>query len=154
MVSAVERVERELTLLVRRGQKVHLHDQGGLRVLERSAYTVLGRIHDDGPLRLSDLAAAFALDLSTLSRQVTALQAAGLIRRDRDPADRRAWLLAATPAGRDAVQRTRALRRRTLNDVLATWPGHDVEILADLLERFNVDLSNHTDGAVPAPAQG
>jgi DNA-binding MarR family transcriptional regulator len=147
MISAVERVERELTLLVRRAQRMHLHHGDGLCALDRPAYTVLGRLHDDGPLHLSDLAAAFGLDLSTLSRQVAALCTAGFVRRERDPADRRAWLLTLTPEGRDAVHRTRALRRRILREVLASWPEGNVDALAELLEQFNADLSSHASTA-------
>ncbi len=140
MVSPVERVEDELTLLVRRAQRVHLHNEGGLRLLERSVYNVLGRVHDEGVVRLSELAAAFTLDVSTVSRQVATLQAAGLIRRDPDPSDGRAALLTVTPAGRDVLERTRAQRRRMLHDVLAAWPAQDVELFADLLARFNADV--------------
>lgn len=136
----MERVERELTFLLRQAQKVHLHDAAGPRLLDRSAYTMLGHLHDQGPSRPTDLADAFRLDLSTVSRQVATLQAAGLVRRHQDPADRRAFLLATTPAGADALRRTRAHRRQRLREVLASWPETDVDLLADLLERFNADL--------------
>lgn len=149
MVSPVEQVEEELTLLVCRAQRVHLHDEGGgLRLLERSAYSVLGRVHDEGVVRLSELAAAFMLDVSTVSRQVAALQAAGLIHRDPDPSDGRAALLTVTPTGRDVLERTRAQRRRILHDLLAAWPAQDVEVFAGLLARFNADLREHAGATI------
>ena len=144
MISSVERVERELTFLVRRAQSVHLQDAAGPRLLDRSAYTMLGHLYDEGPLRLTDLAHVFGLDLSTVSRQVATLQAAGWVRRHRDPTDRRAFLLATTLTGRDALRRTRAHRRQRLHDVLATWPAGDVEVLAGLLERLNADLRHRS----------
>ena len=148
MGSPLEQVEEELTLLVCRAQRVHLHDEGGDPwLLERSAYNVLGRVHDEGVVRLSELAATFMLDVSTVSRQVAALQAAGLIRRDPDPSDGRAALLTVTPTGRDVLQRTRAQRRRILHDVLAGWPIQEVELFAGLLTKFNADLREHA-GAI------
>ncbi|MDQ4091937.1 MAG: MarR family transcriptional regulator [Actinomycetota bacterium] len=149
MGTPLEQVEEELTLLVCRAQPVHLHNEGGdLRLLERSAYNVLGRAHDEGVVRLSELAATFMLDTSTVSRQVAALQATGLIRRDPDPSDRRAALLKVTPTGRDVLERTRAQRRRILHDVLATWPIRDVELFAGLLARFNADLREHAAATI------
>jgi DNA-binding MarR family transcriptional regulator len=142
MGSSVEHVERELTLLVRRVQRVDLHHrEQGPQLLEQPAYCVLVRVHDSGPLRLGALATAFALDVSTVSRQVQALEAAGLVHRDPDPSDRRASLLTITSAGRDALRRTRASRQQLLGDLLATWSAQDLATFAGLLERFNADLS-------------
>lgn len=143
MTGAVERVEDELTLLVQRAQRVRLHDDSGLRVLERSVYRVLGRVYDDDGVRLSRLAADFGVEMSTVSRQITALQDAGLIRSEPDPADGRARLLGVTAAGRDAVERTRALRRAMLREALTGWSPQDVEVLAALLSRFNADMAEH-----------
>jgi DNA-binding MarR family transcriptional regulator len=83
------------------------------------------------------------LDVSTVSRQVAALQAAGLICRAPDPSDGRAALLTVTPTGRDVLERTRAQRRQILHDVLAGWPAQDVELFAGLLAKFNADLREH-----------
>jgi DNA-binding MarR family transcriptional regulator len=144
MDSPVKQVEEELTLLMCRAQRVRLHNEGAeLRLVERSAYNVLGRVHDEGVVRLSELAATFMLDVSTVSRQVAALQAAGLIRRAPDPSDGRAALLTVTPTGRDVLERTRAQRRQILHDVLADWPAQDVELFAGLLAKFNADLREH-----------
>ena len=42
------RIERELTHLVRRAQRVQLHTDGPVEPLERSAYTILGFLNDEG----------------------------------------------------------------------------------------------------------
>jgi DNA-binding MarR family transcriptional regulator len=52
------------------------------------------------PARLTDLAEALAITAATTSDAVQALAAKGLLRRRRDPADRRALALVLTAAGR------------------------------------------------------
>jgi DNA-binding MarR family transcriptional regulator len=136
---SVQRVESALTQLVRRIHRVELHSPTRSHRLERSAYLVLVRLYDHGPQRLSELAAAFELDLSTVSRQVRSLDASGLIVREADTSDRRASILRLTEDGRQAMYRTRALRRGRLRNVLANWPSEDVATFAELLERFGAD---------------
>ncbi|HVT16016.1 MAG TPA: MarR family transcriptional regulator [Thermoanaerobaculia bacterium] len=52
-----------------------------------------------GPLMLNRLAAELRLDKSTASRVAAALEEKGYVRRDADPADRRALRLGLTPRG-------------------------------------------------------
>jgi DNA-binding MarR family transcriptional regulator len=158
MNPALERIERELTLLVRRAQKVHLHAEGGPQPLDRAAYSILGRLHDDGPLRLGALAAIFGVDPSTITRQVQSLHQHDLVARVSDPADRRACLLQLTDAGRTALARTREMRRGAVRDLLALWPEDDRAAFAVLLERFNADLASARPDLVapttPHPTKG
>jgi len=77
----------------------------------------LAALVEQGPIGLSRLAAALYLDKSTASRVVDSLEAKGYVRRDPDPADGRALLLAPTRKGRglharierELVERTREL---------------------------------------------
>lgn len=138
----MERVERELTLLVRRAQRVHLRTEGIKEPLERSAYSILGRLHDQGPLRPGTLAALFHLDASTVSRQVAALVSAGLVVRVADQRDGRARLLELTGRGRDVLEATREARRGLLCRLLAAWPQSERAAFAYLLERFNAGLDD------------
>lgn len=149
MLSSQERVERELTLLVRRAQKVPLHADSGLQTLDRAAYGILGRLFDEGPLRLSALATVFGLDRSTITRQAQSLEHAGLVDRAPDPADGRACLLELTETGRVALERTRELRRTVVTDLLAGWSPADRATFAELLERFNRDLAERRPDLLP-----
>ncbi|WUD70413.1 MarR family winged helix-turn-helix transcriptional regulator [Streptomyces sp. NBC_00510] len=54
---------------------------------------------DTGPLRQSDLAAAFDTDSASMNRTVQRLERAGFVRRRPDPSDGRATLVETTPAG-------------------------------------------------------
>jgi DNA-binding MarR family transcriptional regulator len=109
--------------------------------LDRSAYGILCRLADEGPQRLGLLASAFGLDPSTITRQVQALEKAGLVERHADADDRRASILDLTEVGRTTLSHTRAYRRRRLEEVLADWPGHDREELARLLTKVNDSIS-------------
>ncbi|MDR7273734.1 MarR family winged helix-turn-helix transcriptional regulator [Catenuloplanes atrovinosus] len=147
MTDAQDRIERELTLLVRRTQRIHLRLPGVVRHVERSAYSILGRLHDDGPARLTTLATLFTLDVSTVSRQVQALRTEGLISRSADPGDRRATLISITEHGTEVLLGMRAARRALLRELTGEWPAVDRERFAELLERFNDGVADRLGGA-------
>ncbi len=143
---SVESIEQELTLLVRRAQKVHLRGGPTEQVVERAAYGILAWLHDTGPLRSSELAAHFHLDASTISRQVAALEQAGLVTREPDPDDRRALRLRLTEHGRGVLKKTRAERRGVVRELLRSWSPEDLASFASLLEAFNAGLDEHLTG--------
>ena len=140
---SVESIEQELTLLVRRAQKVHLRGGPTEHVVERAAYGILAWLHDAGPLRPSALAAHFHLDASTISRQVASLEQAGLITREPDAEDRRACRLRPTEHGRTVLTTTRAERRGVVRELLQSWSPEDLANFASLLAAFNAGLDNH-----------
>ena len=133
-------IEQQLTILLRRVQRIHFTTSSGEVELDRSAYGILCRLVDDGPLRLGILAQAFGLDPSTITRQVQALEHAGLVERRPDPSDRRASLLEVTDHGRQVLVTTREHRRRWLQAALGDWDSHDHEEFGRLLEKFNLSI--------------
>ena len=114
--------------------------------LDRAAYHLLSRLATDGPGRLSEIAADMGVDLSVVSRQVAALEAAGLVARAVDPADRRASRVAATDAGLDLFHRNRAELRKKLRALLADWTEDERVEFARLMRRFNEALTAHDEG--------
>ena len=150
---SVESIEQELTLLVRRAQKVHLRGGPTEQVVERAAYGILAWLHDTGPLRSSELAAHFHLDASTISRQVAALEQAGLVTREPDADDRRALRLRLTDRGRGVLTTTRAERRGVVRELLRSWSPEDLARFASLLAAFNAGLDEHLTGD-PHTAEG
>jgi DNA-binding MarR family transcriptional regulator len=118
--------------------------------LEKTAFHVLGHLVQEGPLRPSAVAHLIRLDLSTVSRHVAALEGAGLLAREPDPADRRACLLRATERGEEILDRLRAARRKRMQDALADWSIEDRRQLVRLLGRLNVALFGTDDPAVAA----
>jgi DNA-binding MarR family transcriptional regulator len=82
-----------------------------------------------GPLPLTRLAAAEQVSPPAMTKTVAALEAAGLVRRDRGDTDRRVVLVAATDAGRALLKRGRAARVRLVADLLAGLPERDQQTL-------------------------
>lgn len=108
--------------------------------LDRASYSVLIRLDEGGPIRLSDLALRIGLDLSTASRQVHHLQVAGLVERVTVEEDRRAALLSTTAAGRDMVERLRSAKRGVITEILASWSPAERCELARVLSRLADDI--------------
>lgn len=138
LTDLAETIGRELVTLIRGAKDLHtvLADRDR-PVLDPPAFALLSRIGDQGPLRLSTLAAVVFLDVSTISRQVQDLEHAGWVVRERDPQDRRASLLELTPAGRAVLEAGYEQRRRALTQLLAGWTREEQATLADQLAHFN-----------------
>src|SRR3954452_23360261 len=110
MDTANEQIEQQMTVLLRRGPRVHPSTAVGEVNHERSAYGIMAKLADEGPQRLGALASAFGLDPSTITRQVQALEEVGLAARETDPSDRRASILDLTGTGREVLDATREHR--------------------------------------------
>ena len=140
MDSAAKQIEQQMTVLLRRVQRIHLVTSTGDVHLERSAYGIMCQLADEGPQRLGSLAHAFGLDPSTITRQVQALEEAGLAARRTDPSDRRASILDLSEEGREVLDRTRAHRRERLEVVLADWTDEERKEFGRLLGRVNASV--------------
>jgi DNA-binding MarR family transcriptional regulator len=140
-------IERELMRLVRASHHVHRRIQAAGEApeqLERAAYQLLAHIVESGEVRLTALAELACVDTSTVSRQVSHLEAQGLVAREADTADRRAVLLRATDEGVTLLSRTRAARGRFIAAVVADWPADDRKDFGRLLARFNDGVARWT----------
>ncbi len=140
MDTANKQIEQQITVLLRRVQRIHLSTTTGDVALERSAYGIMCKLADEGPQRLGALATAFGLDPSTITRQVQALEEIGLAARVTDPSDRRASILDLTPTGREVLDGTRARRRSRLQAALSDWSEDDLSTFGRLLGEFNASL--------------
>ncbi|MFF5141669.1 MarR family winged helix-turn-helix transcriptional regulator [Streptomyces sp. NPDC013157] len=105
------------------------------------SYTLLGHLEERGGCRATDLAAHYALDKSTVSRQVAALERAGLIERRLDPEDHRVQVLHLTEAGQEILAQVTRSRRAAFQERLADWPEADLVRFAGYLERYNAGAS-------------
>ena len=140
MDTANKQIEQQITVLLRRVQRIHLSTAVGDVDLERSAYGIMCKLADQGPQRLGALATAFGLDPSTITRQVQALEEIGLAARRTDPSDRRASILDLTPIGRGVLDQTREHRRSRLQQALSDWPESDLVDFGRLLKEFNASV--------------
>jgi DNA-binding MarR family transcriptional regulator len=113
--------------------------------LDRASYGVLERTGALAPVRLSDLAAELGVDVSTVSRQVHALEQKGLLDREPDPDDGRAMLLQLTRKGKAVRSKMQAAWQETIAGVLVDWKPADISEFAVLLDRFASDLASFED---------
>ncbi|UXY25922.1 MarR family winged helix-turn-helix transcriptional regulator [Streptomyces sp. HUAS TT20] len=132
--TAVETIQREMTIFARRARASagRMHPE-----LSLVSYTLLGHLEESGGCRATDLAAHYALDKSTVSRQVAALERAGLIERRTDPEDHRVQVLHLTEAGEEILAQVTRSRRTAFRERLAHWPEEDLIRFARYLERYN-----------------
>ena len=151
----VEELSLQLVKLVRglRGLHVAVVDGGGHSV-EPATLGLLAGLAATGPARLSSLASVMCLDLSTVSRQVPALEKHGWVARTRDPGDHRAQLLELTPAGHDMLQAVRRSRAEVLTRLLPDWSSTEMRQFAAQLARFNDDVTAHRQDAISAAVEG
>jgi DNA-binding MarR family transcriptional regulator len=94
---------------------------------------VLQSVAESGPTRVSELADRLRLAQSTVSTLVGTLAAAGLLTRDVHPDDRRASVVALTPAGAEDMRHWDAAHRRRLSAALRTLAAGDREMILDAL---------------------
>lgn len=124
--------------------------------MERAHYLLMLQL-EEGTRSIGELANALALDASTVTRQVAAMEKLQLVRKLANPADRRSALVEATPMGHEKTTAMRAARLERLNMLFSKWEDGDMQSLAGLLERLNGELaptlaaldSSEEDGPAP-----
>jgi DNA-binding MarR family transcriptional regulator len=136
--SAHAEIERALIALARevtdpRGNRV-INELAGADI-ERAGATMLARIEELQSARLSELACAAGVDISTASRQVARLAELGFVDRTPDPDDRRATLHALSDSGRDLRARLSQSRHEWIDRIVVDLSPDEQRVLGDLLGR-------------------
>jgi DNA-binding MarR family transcriptional regulator len=143
-----DRIERALGRLLRVVRSPRFGDairgRAGIK-LDRASYGVLERVGALAPVRLSDLAQELGVDVSTVSRQVQALEQKGLVDREPDPVDGRAMLLQLTRKGKAVRSKVQTAWQGTIAGALVDWKPDDITRFAALLDRFASDLASFED---------
>ncbi|MDH6707631.1 MULTISPECIES: MarR family winged helix-turn-helix transcriptional regulator [unclassified Kitasatospora] len=131
--SSIDAIQRELTAFARRARHKasQLHPD-----LSLVTYSILDLITERGGCRAADVATHFMLDKSTVSRQVTALEKLGLLRREADPDDQRGQILRATEAGLALLRDANEQRRLAFTARFTDWSDEDVARFAGYLARY------------------
>lgn len=142
----VARLEHELVLLSR-----HFLQRGRLQELDRSAYILLGRLELGEPMSLKEIAAACALDASTINRQVGMLERKGLVERVVDPGGGVARKIRPTALGVERLHADRAVSRDGVQRIVQEWPEERVEVLRRLLWEFNTSIEDLEGRRWPRP---
>jgi DNA-binding MarR family transcriptional regulator len=90
---------------------------------------VLARLDREGPQTTSGLATAERVRPQSMAQTVAELQAAGLVSRTPDPADRRQVLIALTAQGRETLAADRRRREGWLAEAMARLTPDEQETL-------------------------
>src|SRR3954447_3606280 len=116
--------------------------RSSFRELSRTSISVLALLRDEGPRRITELAAAEAVAQPTMTTLVTRLERQRLVVRRPDPADARAVLVEVTDAGREALTRQRSERAAALAERLAVLDDDELVALRAALPALD-HLSRH-----------
>ncbi|HEX6959362.1 MAG TPA: MarR family transcriptional regulator [Ferrovibrio sp.] len=104
-------------------------------------WRVLAALRERGGQRLTELAQRTSIEISTLSRVVGAMEAAGLVSRGRDEADARAIAIRLTAAGEALAGRLTPAAERLERHALAGLSDAEADQLKALLHRIYDNLA-------------
>jgi len=125
--------------------------EAGVR-LRLSHLHVFGNIKADGT-RLTDLAAWAGMRRPSMAQLVDELEADGLVERRPDPTDRRAKLVALTPAGWDAIRAGRAIIARIEADYANRIGAERFEAMCSALQDLLDELNGEPVRGAPVPGK-
>ena len=100
----------------------HISDQAALSL---TAALALGRLNEEGPIRLTTLAAAEGIAQPSMTQLIQRLERQGLATRINDPEDGRAALVNITDTGRALLDDRRRDRRDRLAELLMALSPED-----------------------------
>jgi DNA-binding MarR family transcriptional regulator len=92
--------------------------------------SVLGRLDREGPVSVSDLAAAERVRPQSMAQTVNELESQALVERSPDPDDGRRALVSLTAAGRETLEDDRRRRVGWLVSAIEELPPEDQRALA------------------------
>lgn len=121
-----------------------LRSLGGRRpgsILPPASVTLLEHLDALGTRRVSQLAECQKIGLPAITPRLKDLEAAGLIRRDVDPADARVSLISLTRKGRATLARIRNARCQLIAEALKDVDPGSVTTTAQVLGRIAAALN-------------
>lgn len=141
-IQFLETIEFELAVFIRRVTSITANKRIG--PLDRSAYLLLHQISAHGSAGVKALADKFNLDISTVSRQATALEQKGYVYRIPDSLDGRAFSFQLTDLGTKELMENKEARLTKIIELLKDWSGEECQSFGQLLSKFNrtVDSRN------------
>lgn len=128
-------IDFELAILLRRVTSMTTNPKFGN--LERSEYLLLNQITMHGAAGMKSLSEYLHLDISTVSRQTSALENKGYVYRIPDPSDGRAYSLMITESGVRELHAYKQARLIRMEELLEGWNEEEREAFGQLLQKFN-----------------
>ncbi len=111
--------------------------------LDTALLPLLVRVSMQRNFTIGELADQVGRDHSTVSRQVTRLQALGLVHSELSEADRRQHLLSVTAAGKNTVKKIDRARNSVMTEALAGWTPAEITELARMTTRLAAAMQQH-----------
>jgi DNA-binding MarR family transcriptional regulator len=148
-----EVVETEMALLQRALERLARRSDIH-RDLDRASYLLARTLEATGPISLNDLAGRLGLDATTVTRQVSTMEAQGLVHRRAEPADGRVSLIALAPTGEKKMRAEQRARRARVQELMAGWPKRDQVELGRLLGKLNDAICDVEHRSSADSAQG
>ncbi len=106
--------------------------------LSPARFSLLATLRYRGPQTVGRLAQLEDVSQPTVTKLVNALEAAGLVQRQPDPADGRASLVHLSPGGRALVRRARA---RKIEYIESLTSGMNPDTIRDVARALRADLT-------------
>lgn len=131
----LETIELELAILVRRITSISKNRKQSN--LDRSAYLLLHQIASHGSAGVKALADEFHLDISTVSRQASALEQKEYVIKVPDPLDGRAFRFQITELGTKELNEYKQVRIEKITELLKDWSEEERKMFGELLRKFN-----------------
>ena len=148
LAGELQRVLSKVFSVLRRSDT---HNKGAAGDLTLAQLSILLTLLDQGPIRMTELAARERVRTPTTTVAIRRLEKLGLVKRSRDPSDLRAVLVDVTPRG--LVQHREALetRRAQLAARLDKLSAEDLQTLAKALAPLE-RLAGEDDDNEDSPA--
>jgi DNA-binding MarR family transcriptional regulator len=117
-----------------------------------TALSTLASLDHAGPRRVGDLAALEGITQPSMTALVNALERSGLVRRQDDPADKRAALVVLTETGKEFVKERRQAGAEAFAQLIAKLPSEQAATLRaalPALERlYELDEEQRSPGSI------
>jgi len=130
LAGELQRVLSRLFSVVRRSDPARYSTNNDLTLAQLS---ILLTLLEQGPIRMTELAAHERVRTPTTTVAIRRLEKLGLVKRSRDSSDLRAVLVEITPEGLAQHQEALAARRAFLGTLLSKLGPEDVETLTKAL---------------------
>ena len=107
--------------------------------LTQVEHSLLAYIGAHPGCRATDIASAFSLNRSTVSRQLSALAGLKLVRTDEEDPGRRGRMLYVTREGMRRLETSLSIHRQAVQSRLEGWSEAELRDFLAALERFNAE---------------
>jgi MarR family 2-MHQ and catechol resistance regulon transcriptional repressor len=148
-LEAYARLVRASDLVVARVERALLGEPGA-RGLSYSQLVLLQTVRRSGPLHQQDLGAKLVRSKANVTSLLDGLQRAGLVRRERNAADRRYVAVHLTPAGEAMVDALQPAFARAVTTALGVLDDDDQERLGRLARKLAKGIRAQTNAAIAA----